>query len=134
MSNRHQTKPKIDTLAGKERRIEVRVSDRELQIIDASAERTGLNRSEYLRAKGLEGICIKNGSLPDPDYAHLMLNYRELLTQGNNLNQIARALNVARSRGESVEDYLAAVAATIAVNQQTLQQIQDLLSNRDDNR
>lgn len=134
MSNRHQTKPKIDTLAGKERRIEVRVSDRELQIIDASAERTGLNRSEYLRTKGLEGIDIKNRSLPDPDYAHLMLNYRELLTQGNNLNQIARALNAARSRGESVADYLAAVAATIAVNQQTLQQIQDLLSHRDDNR
>jgi Bacterial mobilisation protein (MobC) len=134
MSNRHQTKPKIDTLRGKERRIEVRVSDRELQIIDAAAERTGLNRSEYLRAKGLEGIYIKNRSLPDPDYAHLMLNYRELLTQGNNLNQIARALNAARSQGESVEEHLKAVAVTIAVNQQTLKQIQDLLSHKDDNR
>jgi hypothetical protein len=127
MSNQKKADPEVDILEGKDRRIEVRVSDRELQIIDASAQKSGCTRSEYLRARGLKRVYMKKRSLPDPDYANLMLNYRELRAQGNNLNQIARVLNTARLRGESVEDYLEVVEATMVVNQETIQTIRNLM-------
>lgn len=127
MSNQQKPDPEIDILEGKDRRIEVRVSDRELQIIDTSATKSGCTRSEYLRARGLKRVYMKKRSLPDPDYAHLMLNYRELKAQGNNLNQIARVLNTARLEGEPVGDYLEVVKATMAVNQETLQTIRETM-------
>ncbi len=95
------SKPKqIDILEGKSRRVEVRMSDRELRIIDASAKKANLNRSEYLRLRGQKKVYTK--ALPRHDYDTLTRNYRELRAQGNNLNQIAKALNTAALAGYQV--------------------------------
>lgn len=95
------SKPKqIDILEGKSRRVEVRMSDRELRIIDASAKKANLNRSEYLRLRGQKKVYTK--ALPCHDYDTLTRNYRELRAQGNNLNQIAKALNTAALAGYQV--------------------------------
>jgi Bacterial mobilisation protein (MobC) len=87
----------VDILAGKTERVEVRMSTQELKIIDAAAKKVNLNRSEYLRLRGQKRVYTKE--LPRRDYDTLTRNYRELRAQGNNLNQIARALNTALGFG-----------------------------------
>ena len=94
---------KVDILEGKFRRVEVRMSDRELRLIDAAAQKTGLNRSEYLRVRGLKRVYTKVQPLPSPDYENLMLNYRELRAQGNNLNQITKAIHLAKFTGQAID-------------------------------
>jgi hypothetical protein len=72
----------VDILEGKTKRVEVRMSKRELKIIDASAKKANLNRSEYLRLRGQKKVYMR--------------------AQGNNLNQIAKALNTALKAGYQV--------------------------------
>jgi hypothetical protein len=76
----------VDRSERKIKRVEVLMSDRELQIVDAAAKEMRLNRSEYLRTRGLKHPVIR--SVPKPEYAVLMLNYRELRAQGNCLHQM----------------------------------------------
>jgi molybdopterin converting factor small subunit len=90
----------VDILEGKTKRVEVRMSKRELKIIDASAKKANLNRSEYLRLRGQKKVYMR--ALPRHDYDTLTRNYRELRAQGNNLNQIAKALNTALKAGDRV--------------------------------
>jgi hypothetical protein len=90
----------VDILEGKTKRVEVRMSKRELKIIDASAKKANLNRSEYLRLRGQKKVYMR--ALPRHDYDTLTRNYRELRAQGNNLNQIAKALNTALKAGYQV--------------------------------
>jgi Bacterial mobilisation protein (MobC) len=90
----------VDILEGKTKRVEVRMSKRELKIIDASAKKANLNRSEYLRLRGQKKVYMR--ALPRHDYDTLTRNYRELRAQGNNLNQIAKALNTALKTGDRV--------------------------------
>ena len=113
----------IDILEGKFRRVEVRMSDRELRIIDASAQKTGLNRSEYLRARGLKRVYTAVRNIPNPDYENLMLNYRELRAQGNNLNQITKAIHLAKFTGQSIVIDEAELRAAVAANNRATQAI-----------
>jgi Bacterial mobilisation protein (MobC) len=113
----------IDILEGKVRRVEVRMSDRELRLIDASAEKTGLNRSEYLRLRGLKRVYTKVKPLPSPDYENLMLNYRELRAQGNNLNQMTKAIHLAKFTGGSVVIDRSELRAAVEANDRATQAI-----------
>ena len=114
---------KIDPLEGKFRRVEVRISDRELRLIDASAKKTGLTRSEYLRVRGLKRVYTKVKPLPSPDYENLMLNYRELRAQGNNLNQMTKAIHLAKFTGGSVVIDRSELRAAVEANNRATQAI-----------
>lgn len=114
---------KIDPLEGKFRRVEVRISDRELRLIDASAKKTGLTRSEYLRVRGLKRVYTKVKPLPSPDYENLMLNYRELRAQGNNLNQMTKAIHLAKFTGGSVVIDESELRAAVEANNRATQAI-----------
>jgi hypothetical protein len=113
----------IETIEGKFRRVEVRMSDRELRLIDASAQKTGLNRSEYLRVRGLKRVYTKVRPLPSPDYENLMLNYRELRAQGNNLNQMTKAIHLAKFTGGSVVIDRSELRAAVEANNRATQAI-----------
>jgi Bacterial mobilisation protein (MobC) len=52
-----------------------------------------LNRSEYLRARGLKRVYTKGREVPPVEIIALTQVLSELKRQGNNLNQIARRLN-----------------------------------------
>lgn len=114
---------KIDPLEGKFRRVEVRISDRELRLIDASAKKTGLTRSEYLRVRGLKRVYTKVKPLPSPDYENLMLNYRELRAQGNNLNQMTKAIHLAKFTGGSIVINESELRAAVEANNRATQAI-----------
>lgn len=114
---------KVDILEGKFRRVEVRMSDRELRLIDAAAQKTGLNRSEYLRVRGLKRVYTKVKPLPSPDYENLMLNYRELRAQGNNLNQITKAIHTAKFTGQSISIDSTELRAAVEANNRATQAI-----------
>jgi Bacterial mobilisation protein (MobC) len=113
----------VDILEGKTQRVEVRMSKRELKIIDASAKRMRLNRSEYLRARGLKRVYKSIQAIPNPDYANLMLNYRELRAQGNNLNQMTKAIHLAKFTGLSIEIDKTLLQAAVEANNRATQAI-----------
>jgi Bacterial mobilisation protein (MobC) len=106
----------IDTPKGKTERIEVRMSEQELKIVDASAKKMRMNRSEYLRTRGLKRVYRSIQAIPSPDYADLMLNYRELRAQGNNLNQMTKALNSAKFTGQSIAIDKTVLQAAVEAN------------------
>jgi hypothetical protein len=74
-------------------RIELVVDEDEAKIIDGNAEKMYLNRSEYLRARGLKRVYTKNREVPPVEIIALIQILSELKRQGNNLNQVARRLN-----------------------------------------
>jgi Bacterial mobilisation protein (MobC) len=111
----------IDILEGKTKRVEVRMSKRELKIIDASAKKANLNRSEYLRLRGQKKVYMR--ALPHHDYDTLTRNYRELRAQGNNLNQIAKALNTALKAGYQVNFDVNELKTAIEANRTATQAI-----------
>jgi hypothetical protein len=115
-------KPSDQILESKDRRIEVRITQRELEQIDRAAQKMSLTRSEYLRLRGLKKVYTRIQSLPDLDYAKLMVVYRELQAQGNNLNQIARSLHQAKLEGKEI-DCLNEIDRLIATNRQALETI-----------
>jgi Bacterial mobilisation protein (MobC) len=109
------------------RRVELVMSDRELQVIDTNARKTGLNRSEYLRARGMKRTYTIARHLPDPDYAKLMLNLRELKAQGNNLNQMTRAVHLARLAGNMVIVDDRQLQATLEANNRATEAILNVI-------
>jgi hypothetical protein len=111
----------VDRSERKIKRVEVLMSDRELQIVDAAAKEMRLNRSEYLRARGLKYPAIR--SVPKPEYAVLMLNYRELRTQGNYLHQMTKAVNLAKINGQSIVIDEIQLQATAEANDRATQAI-----------
>jgi uncharacterized protein (DUF1778 family) len=116
-----KNRAEIDLLERKTSRIEIRVSDRELRLIDAAAQETGLNRSEYLIARGLKQVCVTTRNVAEPNYVSLAQTLRELKAQGNNLNQMTRALHIAIEHG-SIFD-LGALETAIDVNYAATQAI-----------
>jgi hypothetical protein len=74
-------------------RIELVVDEDEARIIDDNAEKMYLNRSEYLRARGLKRVYTKNREVPPVEIIALIQILSELKRQGNNLNQVSRRLN-----------------------------------------
>jgi len=78
--------------------IHIRISEKELQLIDGLADSAGLTRSEYLRRTALkERITTIN-----TDKKVIRECRVELSRQGNNLNQIARVLNTYGAAPDSV--------------------------------
>jgi hypothetical protein len=53
----------------------------------------GLNRSQYLIARGLKRAYVRSREVPPVEIIALTQILHELRCQGNNLNQIARKLN-----------------------------------------
>jgi hypothetical protein len=86
--------------------ITLRLTDDELDTIEEQARKLNLNRSDYLRHQALKSVRrfkpkpIK--SLDTLQYRELALIRKELSCQGNNLNQIARALNTLLKMGVPV--------------------------------
>ncbi len=111
----------VDRSERKIKRVEVLMSDRELQIVDAAAKEMRLNRSEYLRARGLKYPATR--SVPKPEYAALMLNYRELRAQGNYLQQMTKAVNLAKINGQSIVIDEIQLQATLEANDRATQAI-----------
>ena len=117
---------KIDIFEGKTERVEVRMSKRELKNIDTSATKVNLTRSEYLRLRGQKKVYTR--ALPSRDYETLTRNYRELRAQGNNLNQIAKALNTALKVGHQLNFDGDSLKIAIEANQQATQAIRTALT------
>jgi hypothetical protein len=53
----------------------------------------GLNRSQYLIARGLKRVYVRSREVPPVEIIALTQVLSELKRQGNNLNQVARRLN-----------------------------------------
>jgi hypothetical protein len=91
------------TRHGSERRqrshmVPVRFDDGELAQLDQRANDTGLSRSAYLRMRALDHPGPRAGRRVSVDRQALARANGDLNRVGNNLNQIAHALN---SRGET---------------------------------
>lgn len=71
---------------GKER-LEFYVSDEEFKIIEEKKEKSGLNRSEYLRKMAIQGAIVKIDMSTINDLIY------EINKIGVNINQIARKVN-----------------------------------------
>jgi Bacterial mobilisation protein (MobC) len=86
--------------------ITLRLTDDELDTIEEQARKLNLNRSDYLRHQALKSVRrFKPKPLKSLDtlqYRELALIRKELNCQGNNLNQIARALNTLLKLGVPV--------------------------------
>lgn len=78
------------------RRLEVRVTERERAAISARSRRAGLTASEYVRRRALG-----DDGRPrlDVDAAALSKALADLKHAGSNVNQIARALNARGAQG-----------------------------------
>jgi hypothetical protein len=80
----------------KEKVAHIRFSMEELAAVEAAAQRCGLTVSAFIRSLSLEGA----GTRPfftDADKAILGLLAEHMREIGNNLNQLARAINSGRS-------------------------------------
>jgi hypothetical protein len=125
---------KVKTSDRKTNRIELRVGSQDLEIIEANAKQVGLNRSQFLIARGKKQTYPIARHLPTPNYAPLMLNLRELKSQGNDLQQIGRAMNRALLNGKSVAVDSQQLQQLIADNQQAIQAILIALTQSHDDR
>lgn len=95
--------PPRRTRRGSERRqrqhtVPVRFDDGELAQLEQRADDTGLSRSAYLRMRGLDNPGPRAQRRVSVDMRALARANGDLNRVGNNLNQIAHALN---SRGET---------------------------------
>lgn len=90
----------------KNKRIEIRISESELEVLKEKAELSGLNSSDYLRQLAITGK-VKRYKKTDPVKAELV---REMAKIGNNLNQISRWCNTHKSNA-AAEEVLIALAS-----------------------
>jgi hypothetical protein len=122
----------VKTSDRKTNRIELRVGSQDLEIIEANAKQVGLNRSQFLISRGKKQTYPIARHLPDPNYAALMLNLRELKSQSKDLKQISSAMNRALLDGKSVAVDAQQLQQLIADNQQAIQAIIAILQSHDD--
>ena len=96
----------------------IRVPKSELKKIDNKAVVFGMSRSEYIRfvlsidlnlidATDYENYeeIIAKGALPTFSKGELQNIYRELVAEGNNLNQATRSLNYIKNNLPEIEDH-----------------------------
>lgn len=83
--------------------ISVRLTDMELENVNATAEASGLSRSEYIRRALLNTkVSVKYEIVPDmDDIKKLTAEFGKI---GSNLNQIARYFNTGGGRSLAMED------------------------------
>lgn len=97
--------------------IKVRATDRELATIRSHAAKAGQQVATYLRNRGLDGV---GGGVPRRDsrraiIATLSVLGGELGRIGNNLNQVARAMNAGQvARSQDLDSALADLARALA--------------------
>ncbi len=72
----------------------IRLSPTERQTIEAKADLAGMKLGEYIRATALEQKIPRSVPTINREF------YIELIRIGNNINQIARAVNIAIKKGE----------------------------------
>lgn len=123
---------KVKTSDRKTNRIELRVRSQDLEIIEANAKQVGLNRSQFLISRGKKQTYPIARHLPNPNYAPLMLNLRELKSQGKDLKQISSAMNRALLDGKSLDVDAQQLQQLIEDNQQAIQAIITILASHDD--
>lgn len=123
MRNRHKEDVTENTPERKTQQVNLKLTQREKQIIDSNAKKTGLNRSDYLIARATKRTYTKANNIPEPDYVNLMLNLRELRAQGNNLNQLTRAVHIAKLQGDLILVDEIQLQATLEANLQARQAI-----------
>jgi uncharacterized protein (DUF1778 family) len=114
----------------KTQQINLKLTRRQKQIIDNNAKKMGLNRSDYLIARATKRPHTRANEILAPDYVNLMLNLRELRAQGNNLNQLTRALHVAKLRGDLIIVDETQLQATLEANLQARQAILNVTNGK----
>lgn len=90
----------------------IRFSQDQFCAVKAAAKSAGLSVSAFVRALSLEGAGLRP-FLSEADRPIIDLLGKHLLAIGNNLNQVARAINAGRSVGTS--DVAKAVADARAI-------------------
>ena len=87
--------------------INLRISDSEAKAIRNRAQASGLSLSAYMRC------CALSADAPSPvaDARYLKPLYTELRRCGNNVNQIARALNAYGAKGASMDEVTQALVS-----------------------
>lgn len=92
------------------KQIHLFVTERESALIKSRAQASGLGLSAYIRR------CALSGNAPSPatDARDLKPLYTELRRCGNNVNQIARALNAHGANSVSSAEISTALAALAA--------------------
>ena len=81
-------RPALDELERRNTWIKYRVSRNEARRIEERAMEAGLSLSAYNRTLALEGAIIQPAPLADRELVHALSRI------GNNLNQIARSVNI----------------------------------------
>jgi hypothetical protein len=84
--------------------VTLRYRPSELEHLNAQAKAVGLSRSAYITRK-VQGLPVLPMRVPRVNwlaYEELGTIARELPAMGNNLNQIARAINTAKIKGEPI--------------------------------
>ncbi|MFC5357092.1 plasmid mobilization protein [Azospirillum himalayense] len=102
----------------RQRRLQVlvRLDEAEERLLGERAASAGLTPSDYLRQAALGPVARVRLPPPDPRVESLQRLLGELGRVGNNVNQIARALNVALKAGETPAPDGAAIAdAAVAI-------------------
>jgi Bacterial mobilisation protein (MobC) len=94
----------------------------------------GMTRGEYIRAKSLEPInklikAQESKSIDREAIAVLASIRNELSRQGNNLNQIARAANLAKLEGKPMDGYLKTIDEIKDINREIMNSIANLRAN-----
>lgn len=89
---RTRGRPPVSEVDARSHRVTVRFEPDEGARLTALSAKAGLNESEFIR-RAVKGARVVVSKTPETDFAFV----RELIAQGNNLNQITRAIN--RSRG-----------------------------------
>lgn len=90
---RKRGRPPVPDAEARSKRITIRLEPDEAARLAGLAARAGLTESEFIR-RAIKGARVSaTTKTPEADFALV----RELVAQGNNLNQIARAVN--RTRG-----------------------------------
>lgn len=95
-------------MAGRTRRIEVRVSERERADLVACSRRAGMSVSEYVRAMAARP---NDATTIDVDVAALRKAYADLKHSGSNVNQIARVLNTRGSSAVAAKEIVTTLRA-----------------------
>lgn len=92
----------------KDRHVQIRISEDDLERIDGLAREAGVSRSEYVRRAALAPVS----AVGESDRALLRSLKSGMARQGNNLNQIARTLH---QRGEypGIDGFLSSTLAEV---------------------
>lgn len=109
-----KSKPKFTRIReSKKKKIELRVTDEEKEIIAKNAKNLGLKVSDYLRDLGTKGYALAKAEKPkaDPSEAVRISDTKLILAIGVNLNQIAKYINSTHQLHPELEKAIQAVNA-----------------------